>query len=84
MIIPIKCFTCGKVIADKYRFYLKEVRRLKLEQENQEPQDEFSQESILYLTNENTEKTPEGIVLDNLGFTRICCRRHMITHVDIH
>ena len=30
MIIPIKCFTCGMVIADKYRFYIEEVRKKKL------------------------------------------------------
>ena len=24
MIIPIKCFTCGQVLADKYRYYLDE------------------------------------------------------------
>ena len=29
MIIPIKCFTCGMVIADKYRFYVEEVRKKK-------------------------------------------------------
>ena len=31
MIIPVKCFTCGKVLADKYRYYISEVRRMKLE-----------------------------------------------------
>ena len=31
MIIPIKCFTCGEVLADKYRFYLQEVKRIKLD-----------------------------------------------------
>ena len=30
MIIPIKCFTCGMVLADKYRFYTEEVRKRKL------------------------------------------------------
>ena len=30
MIIPIKCFTCGNVIANKYRFYQQEVRKRKL------------------------------------------------------
>ena len=30
MIIPVKCFTCGMVIADKYRFYQAEVRKRKL------------------------------------------------------
>ena len=30
MIIPIKCFTCGNVLADKYRYYQEEVRKMKL------------------------------------------------------
>lgn len=30
MIIPVKCFTCGKVIGNKYLYYLREVRKLKL------------------------------------------------------
>ena len=29
------------------------------------------------------EKSPEGIVMDNLNLTRMCCRRHFMTHVDI-
>jgi DNA-directed RNA polymerase I, II, and III subunit RPABC5 len=31
MIIPVKCCTCGTVLADKYRFYLAEVRRIKMQ-----------------------------------------------------
>ena len=31
MIIPIKCFTCGKVLADKYLYYIRKVREKKLE-----------------------------------------------------
>ena len=30
MIIPVKCFTCGMVIADKYEYYIKEVKQLKI------------------------------------------------------
>ena len=30
MIIPIKCFTCGNVLADKYRYYLEKVREKKI------------------------------------------------------
>ena len=30
MIIPVKCFTCGKVLGNKYEYYQKEVRRLKM------------------------------------------------------
>ena len=29
MIIPIKCFTCGNVLADKYEYYLREIRKRK-------------------------------------------------------
>ena len=31
MIIPIKCFTCGKVLADKHRFYVDTVKKMKTE-----------------------------------------------------
>jgi DNA-directed RNA polymerase subunit N (RpoN/RPB10) len=75
MIIPVKCFTCGNVIADKYNFYLKEVRKIKL--------DEGNTDRISYLTNDNIKKTPEAIVLDNLNIDKYCCRRHFMTHVDI-
>ena len=35
MIIPVKCFTCGKVLANKYLYYKKRVVQLKLEKINQ-------------------------------------------------
>ena len=76
MIIPVKCFTCGKILGDKHQYYLREVRKMKMEN-GQDP------EAVVYLTRENVKKTPEGQVLDQLGLTRICCRRHMLTHVDI-
>jgi len=76
MIIPIKCFTCGTVIADKYRYYLEQVRKRKLAKD-------MDVDRVLYLTKEFSEKTPEGEVMDELGLTKMCCRRHMLTHVDI-
>ena len=36
-----------------------------------------------YLTKEFNEKTPEGEVMDELGLKKMCCRRHLLTHVDI-
>lgn len=81
MIIPIKCFTCGNVIADKYRFYLEEVRKKKLAKRGNN--ESIDIDKVLYLTKEFHEKTPEGIVLDELGMTKMCCRRHFLTHVDI-
>ena len=38
---------------------------------------------VIYLTENNVNKTPEGVVMDMLQLDRICCRRHMLTHVDI-
>ena len=76
MIIPIKCFTCGNVIADKYRYYVEEVRKRKLAKG-------LEVDKVIYLTQEFIDKTPEGDVLDKLGFNKICCRRHFLTHVDI-
>jgi DNA-directed RNA polymerase subunit N (RpoN/RPB10) len=76
MQIPIKCFTCGEVIANKWAYYKREVRRLKL-------QSGLQLDNVVYLTKENTDKTPEGQVLDKLKLNKICCRRHLLTHVDI-
>ena len=73
MLIPIKCFTCGKVLADKYRFYEKTLRERNLNE---------SQKTI-YLTHENIKKTHAGQILDELGLKKMCCRKHMLCHVDI-
>ena len=37
----------------------------------------------IFLTEQNKDKTPSGEVLDILKLDKICCRRHMLTHVDI-
>jgi DNA-directed RNA polymerases I, II, and III subunit RPABC5 len=76
MIIPVKCFTCGKVLGNKYRYYLKEVQKRKISKY-------MDTEKVLYLTTDFIDKTPEGEVMDELKLTKYCCRRHMLTHVDI-
>jgi len=81
MIIPIKCFTCGKVLANKYLFYIREVRKKKLANMGEIENEQI--DNIVYLTKQNITKTPEGHVMDELGLTRMCCRRHLLTHVDI-
>ena len=81
MIIPVKCFTCGMVIADKYRYYQAEVRKRKLAKNI--GADSTIIDKVLYLTKEFHEKTPEGEVLDELNMKKMCCRRHFLTHVDI-
>ena len=76
MIIPVKCFTCGKVLGNKYRYYITEVQKKKINKN-------IDVEKVQYLTKNFIDKTPEGEVLDNLKLTKYCCRRHMLTHVDI-
>ena len=77
MIIPVKCFTCGKVLADKYRYFQEEVRKIKQEKN-------IDDKKIEYLTSEVKDKTPEAEILDKLELNKYCCRRHMLTHVDIN
>jgi len=55
MIIPVRCFTCGKVVGDKWNAYL------------------------VLLESDYT----EGEALDQLGLKRYCCRRMVLTHVDL-
>ena len=43
MIIPVKCFTCGE-IADKYRYYLEQVKSKKMKRRV------YKGETVLYLT----------------------------------
>ena len=54
MIIPVRCFTCGKVIGNKWEKYQ-------------------------LLLSEYDEKD----VLDMLGMTRYCCRRMLLTHIEL-
>ena len=76
MIIPVKCFTCGKVLGNKYQYYVREVEKKKINKN-------IDVEKVQYLTKDFIDKTPEGEVLDQLKLTKYCCRRHMLTHVDI-
>ncbi len=76
MIFPVQCFTCGKLIGDQYLYYLEEVNRRKLAKQ-------MDVNKVEYLTPDNMDKTINGEVLDELRLTRLCCRRHFMTHVDI-
>jgi len=55
MIIPIRCFTCGKLIADKWEEFAERVKA------GEDP----------------------GKVLDSMGIKRYCCRRMLLSHIDI-
>ena len=71
MIIPVRCWTCGKVLADKYETYKKLVVKNKGNTE----------ETIINVT--NVKKTAEGKALDELKLKRYCCRNVMLSHVEL-
>jgi|TARA_B100000686_G_C16703385_1_gene924797 DNA-directed RNA polymerase I, II, and III subunit RPABC5 len=80
MIIPIRCFTCGKILADKWNHFQEECRKKKMSNTNSKEQLQI--EVIDINANEIT-KTVEGEVLDQLGLTRYCCRKSILTHIDL-
>ena len=55
MIIPVRCFSCGKLIADKWEDF---ARRIKAGED-------------------------AALILDSLGVKRYCCRRMLLSHVEI-
>lgn len=55
MIVPVRCFSCGKVVGDKWESYLALLE----------------------------EDMSEGQALDRLKLKRYCCRRMILTHVDL-
>lgn len=78
-LIPIKCFGCGTMIADKYQCYLDEVRRQKMSLHGDK--DYIKSAKVIYLTNDNSEKTIEAGIMDTLGLIKQCCRKHLLTKV---
>ena len=73
MLIPIRCFTCGKILGDKINTYNNMVR--------DDPNKK--KENVLDIKSSDIQKTAEGEALDKLGLKRYCCRRHMLSHVDL-
>jgi DNA-directed RNA polymerase subunit N (RpoN/RPB10) len=78
MIIPIRCFTCNKVVAHLWEKYLEQIQQKYLEEDikNHRHNRFVSLETL-----EN--KTFEGKVLDDLGLKKYCCRRMLLSHVDL-
>lgn len=73
MLIPIRCFTCGRVLADKY-IYFQKKRKALLHSENAAP---------MLDKGDTEDERVMGTVLDELELNLMCCRRTMLSHVDI-
>lgn len=78
MIIPIRCFTCNKVIAHLWEEYLNRIQLIYLEE------DIANKRKNRFVKIEELEnKRLEGRILEELGLTRYCCKRMLLTHVDL-
>ena len=78
MIIPIRCFTCNKVIGHLWEKYLEELQKSYLEEDiKNNPKKRFVDISEL------EKKKIEGQILDKLKLKRYCCRRMLLGHTDL-
>ena len=66
VIIPVRCFTCGKVISGVYEAYKKRYEEYKKAVD----------------AGEKPKENPK-MILDDLEVDRYCCRRMILTHVDL-
>ena len=90
LIIPIKCFTCGNILADRYSLYLLIINKTNGEILNRFNAylDEIgigrdvTSGADTYI-NVRTVKTREAHAMDFLQFRKMCCRRHILTQVDM-
>lgn len=73
MIIPIRCMGCGKEIASLWRFYQQQLKQAKGDQAEQR----------VYFDGTSIPETAEKKILDAMGLTRPCCRKHFLTQVDL-
>lgn len=78
-LIPMRCFTCGEPLASKYVSYVNEVQKEKgVSGCAKQPATEYLKDPKLL------KPSVEAKVMDKLGLYKWCCRRHMLTHVDIY
>lgn len=84
MIIPVRCFTCGEVLADKWVPYIKAIQTDKSHSDS-ELVPESSDLELCYINvkNKNPEKSVEGKILDEMNLHKYCCRRMMLSNVHI-
>ena len=79
MIIPIRCFTCNKVISDKWIPFIEKVN----EKKSNDKTTDIKDLDIEYIDLKNPKKSIECKVLDEMGIHKYCCRRMMISNVHM-
>jgi DNA-directed RNA polymerase subunit N (RpoN/RPB10) len=77
MLIPVRCYSCGKILANKYEYFQNELNRKKLAMNTTEDP------LIINVNASDIKKTIAGELMDELGLTRICCRKVLLTSINI-
>lgn len=72
MIIPIRCMSCGSTIADKWLYYVREMKKRK-----------GVKDEKFYMDGTQIPQTVEMEIMTKVGMKRPCCRKHFLTHVDL-
>ena len=78
MIIPVRCVTCGKVIADKWRAY-----QVKTGAREDDDPDGGSKKKKKSGGGESAGAASRKQAMDELGLVRYCCRRHFLSQVEL-
>lgn len=73
MIIPVRCMNCGKLLGDKWDYYQRRLR------EKKGPG--YAEPTCF--DGKTIPKTPESEVYDELNLLRYCCKKTLLTHVDL-
>ena len=73
MIIPIRCMSCGNVIADKWNYYKNELKKLRKSASGER----------FYMDGTKVVQTDELKLMEKIGFKRACCRKHFLTQKDL-
>jgi DNA-directed RNA polymerase subunit N (RpoN/RPB10) len=87
MIIPVRCFTCHKVLADKWEYYVKRCKELEAETKKTNASGETTTtievNDDLKIQKQHYDNTIRQRVFEELGLNRLCCRRMLLGHVDL-
>ena len=73
MIIPVRCFTCGKVTGDSWDSFCKKVTQNTKKDETHD----------YFINVEKVKKMAAGHALDELGFNKMCCRVIFLSHINL-
>ena len=84
MLIPVRCYTCGEILADKWIPYISAIQNDKNNIDGEvDPDKDILELKYIDIQEPKPEKSIEGKILDELELHKYCCRRMMLGNVHI-